>query len=65
MVRKIDEDMIAKVDLCKNAVYIVNDGQLTEVAAKSHGEDIITWKNNKVLDVIRSERIRINGQDMV
>jgi len=57
--------MTAEIDLMENAAYVVIDGQLTKVTPKSHGEDTIIWKNGKVLDVIRSERHRLNGQAVI
>lgn len=57
--------MTAEVDLMENAVYVVKDGQLTKVTAKEHGQDLIIWKNGQVLDVDRSQRLRINGQAVI
>ncbi|MEN2465926.1 DUF3954 domain-containing protein [Ornithinibacillus sp. JPR2-1] len=53
------------IDLTENAVYIVQDGQLTKVTAKDFGQDLIIWKNGKVLDIDRSERLRIEGQEVI
>jgi hypothetical protein len=55
----------AKVSLLENAVYIVKDGQLTKVTAKEFGQDVIIWKNGKVLDIDRSQRLRIQGQEVI
>ncbi|OMC86914.1 hypothetical protein BK128_09620 [Viridibacillus sp. FSL H7-0596] len=63
--RKIDRDMIAEIDLHENGLYVVSDGLLTKVVPKSFGEDTITWQNNKVFEIKRTEKIRLNGQDMV
>jgi len=48
-----------------NAVYIVKEGVWTEVSAKEHGQDLIVWKNGQVLDVDRSQRLRIDGQEVI
>jgi hypothetical protein len=58
-------EMTTEIDLAENALYIVKDGLLTKVTAKSHGEDQVIWKDGKVLDVYRGERIRIIGQDVI
>lgn len=52
MVRKLDE-------VEKDVVIIEVNGVRTEIAAKEFGEDSLVWKNWKVLDVVRSERVRI------
>ncbi|XKH51334.1 DUF3954 domain-containing protein [Chryseomicrobium palamuruense] len=54
-----DEDMIAKIDLRENAVYVVKDGAHTKLNPMQQGTDEIIWKQGIVLDVIRSRRIRI------
>lgn len=55
-----------KIDTSKkNAVYIVKEGVWTEVSAKEHGQDLIIWKNGQVLDVDRSQRTRIEGQEVI
>jgi 23S rRNA maturation mini-RNase III len=59
------EKMTAEIDLTENALYIVKDGQLTKITAKNHGNDEIIWKDGKVLDVYRGERIRMNGQEVI
>lgn len=53
------------VDLSEEAVYIVKNGKLTKLSAKDHGEDVIIWKYGQVLDVDRSERVRIEGQEEI
>lgn len=55
----------AEIKLDENAVYIVQDGQLTKVTAKQFGQDLIIWKNGKVLDIDRSQRLRIEGQEVI
>ena len=57
--------MKATIDLKEDAVYIVKDGKKTKVTPKEFGQDIIIWKNGKVLDVDRSERVRIEGQEVI
>lgn len=57
--------MTAEIDLMENAFYIVKDGLLTKVTAKQYGQDVVVWKNGKVLDVDRSERIRLEGQEVI
>lgn len=57
--------MTAEVDLMENAAYIVIDGQLTKVTPKQFGEDLIVWKDGKVLDIVRSQRHRVKGQEVI
>ncbi len=56
---------VAEIDLGESAVYIVKNGKPTKVSAKEHGQDIIIWKNGEVLDVDRSQRLRIEGQEVI
>lgn len=55
----------AQIKLDENAVYVVKKGRLTKVSAKEFGQDLITWKNGEVLDVDRSQRMRIDGQEVI
>lgn len=55
----------ARVDLSENAVYIIQNGKVITLTSKKHGEDRIIWKNGKVLDVDRSERVRIEEQEVI
>lgn len=55
----------AEVDLQEDALYIVKDGSLTKVSKKEHGQDLIIWKNGQVLDIDRSQRVRIEGQEVI
>ncbi|RJS59161.1 DUF3954 domain-containing protein [Bacillus sp. PK3_68] len=55
----------AEIDLMENAAYVVIDGQLTKVTPKQFGEDTIIWKDGKVFDVIRSQRVRMSGQEVI
>ncbi|MED4715275.1 DUF3954 domain-containing protein [Bacillus badius] len=59
------EKMTAEIDLMENAAYVIIDGHLTKVTPKQFGEDTIIWKDGKVLDVIRSQRVRMSGQDVI
>ncbi|MED3549976.1 DUF3954 domain-containing protein [Cytobacillus praedii] len=56
---------VAVVNLMDNALYIVKNGNLTKVTAKEHGQDLIIWKNGEVLDIDRSQRMRIEGQEEI
>lgn len=59
---KVDiEKMTAEVDLMENSLYVVKDGQITKIEAPQtgFGEYTAVWKDGKVLDVIKSERVRI------
>lgn len=57
---KIDvEKMTAEISLMENSLYIVKDGKVTQIPAIQHGEDKIVWKNGVVLDLVRSERVRV------
>lgn len=49
----------------ENGIYIVQDGKTTKVTPKQFGQDTIIWKNGKVLDIDRSERVRIEGQEVI
>lgn len=55
---------VTELDLTENAVYIVKDGLLTRVNGPvgGYGTDEIVWQKGRVLDVIRSQRNRIEGQ---
>lgn len=57
--------MKIEIDLKEDAVYIIQDGKRTKITPKKFGEDRIIWKNGKVLDVDRSERVRIKGQEVI
>lgn len=57
--------MESKINLKENAIYIIQDGKPTKITPKQFGEDRIIWKNGKVLDVDRSERVRIEGQEVI
>ncbi|MDZ5712255.1 DUF3954 domain-containing protein [Jeotgalibacillus haloalkalitolerans] len=50
-------------DQNENALYIVKDGELTELKPPQdgHGTDEVIWKDGRAIDVIRSTRIRLNG----
>lgn len=54
-----------EVRLDEDAVYIVQNGKKTKLKAKQYGTDTIVWKNGKVLDIERSERVRIEGQEVI
>ncbi|MCT6925296.1 DUF3954 domain-containing protein [Metasolibacillus sp.] len=48
-----------EINKFENGVYIVQDGHITPLMPKDFGQDTIIWKNGRVLDVERAERIRI------
>lgn len=54
-----DMDMIAEIDLRENAVYVVKDGHCTKLLPMKSGQDEVIWKDGIVLDVVRSQRIRL------
>lgn len=60
-----DDEMIAEIDLRENCAYVVRDGQLTKLSPMSHGVDEVSWKDGKVLDVIRSHRIRLGNVSII
>jgi hypothetical protein len=64
-VETIKENMIAEIDLMENAVYVVKDGQVIKISPKQYGEDTIIWKDGKALDVVRSQRHRLTGQEVI
>ena len=49
----------AEIDLKENAVYVVKNGKITKISAMDFGEHRIIWKNGEVLDIIKSERVRV------
>lgn len=53
------------INLQENAVYVVNDGHLTKMLPIAHGEDRIVWNKGNVLDVVRSERIRLGNVEEI
>lgn len=57
--------MTAEIDLMESAVYIVKDGRLTKVTAKQRWARFNHLENGQVLDIDRSERVRIEGQDVI
>jgi len=61
LVKVNPETMTAEVNLMENSMYVVKDGQITKIEAPQtgFGEYTAVWKDGKVLDVIKSERIRI------
>ncbi|WP_074432952.1 DUF3954 domain-containing protein [Bacillus ndiopicus] len=48
-----------QINVFENGIYIVQDGYVTPLEPKDFGQDTIIWKNGRVLDVERAERIRI------
>ena len=64
-IKKSKIKITAEINLMENAAYVVIGGQLTKVTPKQFGEDTIIWKDGKVLDVIRSQRVRMSGQDVI
>ncbi|WP_391123485.1 hypothetical protein [Psychrobacillus sp. L3] len=56
---------VYQIDLSVNAIYIVQDGHCTMLPAMEFGSDTFIIRNNKILDVIRSKRVRLNGQDKI
>lgn len=59
------EKMTAEINLKENALYVVKNGKLTKLTAKEYGQDLIIWKNGEVLDVDRSQRVRLSGQEEI
>jgi len=59
------DKMVTEIDLKEDALYVIKNGLLTKVTAKQFGQDLIIWKNGQVLDIDRSERIRIEGQEVL
>lgn len=45
----MDKDMVAEVDLMKNATYVVRDGKLAELPRPSDGfgKQVINWQGGK------------------
>lgn len=57
--------MKTTIDLNEDGIYIIQNGKRTKITPKDFGEDRIIWKNGQVLDVDRSERVRIEGQEVI
>lgn len=55
--KRID-DLVKMLD---DGVYIIQNGCITTLQPKPFGQDTLLWKNGEVLDVERSERIRIKS----
>jgi hypothetical protein len=55
----------AEIDLNEDAVYIIQNGKKTKVTPKQFGQDLIIWKNGAILDIDRSERVRLQGQETI
>ena len=53
------DSMKAEIDLKENAIYITKNGKITKIPALNFGEHRIIWKNGEVLDIIKSERVRV------
>lgn len=60
-----EEDLIAEIDLRENAVYVVKDGVPTKLNPMIHGTDEIIWQKGIVLDVVRSQRIRVGRSQTI
>lgn len=60
MAQEIDE-MIAQIDLMKDAVYIVRFGELTKLNPMDYGTDEIIWNKSNVMEVTRTHRVRLNN----
>ncbi|WP_067725337.1 hypothetical protein [Oceanobacillus damuensis] len=58
-------DKTAEIKLDEDAVYVVKNFKLTKLTAKEHGQDLIVWKNGQVLDIDRSQRVRVDGQEVI
>lgn len=52
-----------QIIISDNGVYIVQDGTITPLKPKPFGQDTIIWHNGQVLDVERTERIRLKKLD--
>lgn len=55
----------AEINLREDALYIVQDGKKIKISPKQHGTDTIIYKNGKILDIERSERVRIGDQETI
>lgn len=57
---------MAKVmESLEDGIYIVQDGKQTKLNPIQYGQDTIIWKRGKILDVDRSERVRLEGQEVI
>ncbi|MFS0749541.1 DUF3954 domain-containing protein [Oceanobacillus sp. 1P07AA] len=55
----------AQINLNEDAIYIVQDGKKTKIIPKYFGTDTIVYQRGKVLDIERSERVRVEGQEKI
>ncbi|KMK77863.1 hypothetical protein AB990_03855 [Alkalihalobacillus pseudalcaliphilus] len=53
--------LTAEIDVTQNQLVVVSDGKVTILngPTSGHGEYACIWKDGKVLDVIKSERVRV------
>lgn len=51
----------AEIDLSKNMIVVIKDGNVTPIEAPEtgYGEQTAIWKDGKVIDVVKQERVRI------
>lgn len=61
----VEKKNSALIDLKDCAVYIVKRFLLTKVTPKSFGEDVLLWKHGEVIDINRSQRVVIEGQEVI
>ncbi|MBM7580024.1 DUF3954 domain-containing protein [Jeotgalibacillus terrae] len=52
----------------ENGLYIIKDGEITELkppGGDGYGSDEIVWQEGRVVDVVRTNRIRLNGKKKI
>ncbi|MEK4025804.1 hypothetical protein [Sporosarcina sp. FSL W7-1283] len=47
----------------KDIVFLEVNGERIPLYAKDHGEDCLVWKHGRLLDIVKSERIRVRGSN--
>ncbi|WP_169911207.1 DUF3954 domain-containing protein [Evansella clarkii] len=52
---------IVEIDITENCIYVVKNGTLTKIKCpdSGHGDYTVTWKDHRMMDVVKKERIRI------
>ncbi|WP_158233896.1 hypothetical protein [Sporosarcina sp. P34] len=47
----------------EDEVVLEINGERFPMSAKEFGEDCLVWKNWRLLDIVKSERIRVQGNN--
>ena len=61
----MNDPMVHEIDLKEDCVYIVREGSITRLQPMAHGTDVIEWHRSSVRDVVRTHRVRLNGDKII